>query len=541
MQALDTAHCKISYEEHIEFENNFFDSKNKSLFYEPRIEISKYNDTKFNETTNCLKIDQNLKIPNEFQNLNSFLKQNVKIFINKLRNHLNYKLLNSSQYNYINDLAYFESENKDNNQKGTKIVLFLSEILAQFYQKYLNKVQSFHPYHNFKIIWDIFNGIIIIFFIFYIPLSIALELNIIHMDVQINYFYFIYMIIDMMIQMNTLYFENGIEVHNKFKMMKYYVNSNFASDLIGFMSLLISFVGRNYFLIEIFIMFELFYLIKFFSLIEINRRLMHRFEFGRRSKGIKDLFSLFFCVLLIIHCLACFWIFISNQKYFPQARYQNTWLTKLDLENADWYLIYIYASYWGAITVMTVGYGDITPSNPLETLFTYFTVMFGCMVFAYIINSLGSIIHEINKNKTRFMYLYIYTKVIYFSLILLYSLTLDVINSYMRRKKINIELQTKIREYLKFIWKQKSFLNVEEEEKIINSLSSSLKEELLIESFGYFLKNNEFFTNNFSDDALRKTVFAIKEISFTPEDVIYSVSLDNKFIYINLKLRNVII
>lgn len=100
---------------------------------------------------------------------------------------------------------------------------------------------------------------------------------------------------------------------------------------------------------------------------------------------------------------------------------------------------------------------------------------------------------------------------------------MDVINSYMRRKKINIGLQTRIREYLKFIWQQKNFLNVEEEEKIINSLSSSLKEELLIESFGYFLKNNEFFTKNFSDDALRKTVFAIKEVSFTPEDLIYSV------------------
>ena len=29
MQALDTAHCKISYEENIEFKNNFFNSKNK--------------------------------------------------------------------------------------------------------------------------------------------------------------------------------------------------------------------------------------------------------------------------------------------------------------------------------------------------------------------------------------------------------------------------------------------------------------------------------------------------------------------------------
>lgn len=380
MQVLESPDCKHSYDQHIEFKNNFFFSKKESLFSEPRVD--------------------NIE---DFNNLNSFLKRNVKTFIKKLRNHFDYKLLDSSHHdNYIHDLAYFERENNEKNQKIIKIPNIISEIQTFIFQKYLNKIQSFHPYHNFKITWDIFNGIIIIFFIFYIPLSIALEINIIHKNAQINYFF--YMLTDMLIQTNTLYFENGFEVHSKLKMMKYYVNSNFAADLIGFMGLLISFLGRNYLLLDITVMFELLFLIKFFSLIEINTRLMHRFEFGQKSKGIKDLLSLFFCVLLIIHCLACFWIFISNQKYFPEARYQTTWLTKLDLENADWYLKYIYASYWGAITVMTVGYGDITPTNPLETLFTYFTVMFGCMVFAYIINSLGSIIHNINKNRTRFMY-----------------------------------------------------------------------------------------------------------------------------------------
>ena len=47
--------------------------------------------------------------------------------------------------------------------------------------------------------------------------------------------------------------------------------------------------------------------------------------------------------------------------------------------------------------------------------------------------------------------------------------TLDVINAYMSRKNINSELQTRIREYLNFIWNEEKTQNIEEEAKIINS------------------------------------------------------------------------
>jgi hypothetical protein len=39
--------------------------------------------------------------------------------------------------------------------------------------------------------------------------------------------------------------------------------------------------------------------------------------------------------------------------------------------------------YWSLTTVITVGYGDITPKNSLETLVAMFTMLFAGMVFAF--------------------------------------------------------------------------------------------------------------------------------------------------------------
>ena len=73
-----------------------------------------------------------------------------------------------------------------------------------------------------------------------------------------------------------------------------------------------------------------------------------------------------------------------------------------------------------------------------------------------------------------------------------YRRTLDIINAYMNRKKINADLQTRIREYLNFIWKEEKSQNTDEEEKIIHSLSHSLMNELNVQAYGFFLKNNHF-------------------------------------------------
>lgn len=93
----------------------------------------------------------------------------------------------------------------------------------------------------------------------------------------------------------------------------------------------------------------------------------------------------------------------------------------------------------------------------------------------------------------------------------------------MNRKGVNPELQTRIREYLNFIWMEEKTQNLEDEEKIIHSLSASLKQELMVDAYGLFLKNNPLFTKYFSEDSLKKIVGSLEEIVVDPGDSIFIV------------------
>lgn len=106
----------------------------------------------------------------------------------------------------------------------------------------------------------------------------------------------------------------------------------------------------------------------------------------------------------------------------------------------------------------------------------------------------------------------------------------------MERKKITQNLQMKIRAYLKFLWQEEFTQNSEMEQEIINKLSFSLKEELLLEAHGAILNNFPMFYANFSENILKQLLYKIKEIRLTPEDLIFSENdLNDKDIYFILK------
>lgn len=93
----------------------------------------------------------------------------------------------------------------------------------------------------------------------------------------------------------------------------------------------------------------------------------------------------------------------------------------------------------------------------------------------------------------------------------------------MERKGISLNLQMKIREYLRFIWKEELTQNQKIEDKIINTLSKSLKEELFLEAHGSILNKHPIFFANFSDNTLRLLMYKMQEIRLTPEDQIFFV------------------
>mgnify|MGYP001808018155 CR=1 FL=1 len=51
------------------------------------------------------------------------------------------------------------------------------------------------------------------------------------------------------------------------------------------------------------------------------------------------------------------------------------------------------------MTMVTVGYGDITAANPIEIVFSNFTMFVSSFVFAYSVNSIGMIIKNFYDHK----------------------------------------------------------------------------------------------------------------------------------------------
>lgn len=56
---------------------------------------------------------------------------------------------------------------------------------------------------------------------------------------------------------------------------------------------------------------------------------------------------------------------------------------------------YIYSLYWAVSTIVTVGYGDITPRNEYEVVVTIFIELLGSALFGYLINVIGATMSEL--------------------------------------------------------------------------------------------------------------------------------------------------
>lgn len=53
------------------------------------------------------------------------------------------------------------------------------------------------------------------------------------------------------------------------------------------------------------------------------------------------------------------------------------------------------------MTMVTVGYGDITPQNDLEMFSANLTMFVACGVFAFSVNSIGIVLQNINDSKMK--------------------------------------------------------------------------------------------------------------------------------------------
>jgi hypothetical protein len=139
----------------------------------------------------------------------------------------------------------------------------------------------------------------------------------------------------------------------------------------------------------------------------------------------------------------------------------SNWLLNKNLTNAPWFERYIWSYYWGTTIMLTIGFGDFVPVCYEEAFCMIFIETISCMVLAYNINCVGSLIANIRSQDLE------------------KSKNMKIFKKLSDKHKINESLSWKINNYIEEHTNIKKLFNIEEEVQFVSKLPTAYRTDYL--------------------------------------------------------------
>lgn len=182
-----------------------------------------------------------------------------------------------------------------------------------------------------------------------------------------------------------------------------YLKSWFVIDLLSVIpfDILLSFGGLNKIarfsrMGKIYKVIRMTKLVRLLKIAKVRNKLYKNLsEVLKIGVGFERLMFLFVIFMLLVHVIACLWIFIaifeptSKDNWIYAKGYQ-------DMNNLD---LYITSVYFSVTTIVTVGYGDITSVSSVEKAVNVILMLIGVIAFSFATGALSSIITSYDSNE----------------------------------------------------------------------------------------------------------------------------------------------
>lgn len=387
--------------------------------------------------------------------------------------------------------------------KNKNAILKLKDKFNSVLDKLKGEFWIIMPNSRIKIAYNLFMLVFTLIEFIYIPMDacfeIAQEINWYQPFRKVIYLFFF---MDIFLNLNTGYFTKGTLILERKVIISHYFKFRFWLDLGTLLPVFTEVMATVFEQNLKFLQF--FFLIRILFLNEMIRKICDFYNSGEFINSIIGLIKLCILTLYVAHICACLWHYIS---LVDSRNYQVTWLTLFlrTEEDLTFSNEYITSLYWAVTTMITVGYGDIVPKTPNEKLFAITSMLLACCVFAYIMNSIGLVISSFNNRQAILRH------------------KIQAVNKYLEMKNIDYDLRIRIRKYLEYLYEEKNAL-VREGQTVVANLSSALKTEIFQRLNGEIIGKIPILIKTFTPKLLTQLTLLMKEVSYTPEDLIFSVA-----------------
>ncbi|MES0488899.1 MAG: ion transporter [Leptospirales bacterium] len=339
-----------------------------------------------------------------------------------------------------------------------------------------------HPDTKSRIFWETYIFIITIIVSIEIPLRMVLNYEPDTWLVVFDYILTVSYSLDIIV-----HFMTGSHIGIKLVMDRKTVAKNYAKGWL-FIDLLATIpfdllanqfpylrLGKSLRVIRLSRLFKLFRVASFLSRVRRNNII---------NPSVLRLIFLIFWILMVAHYIACGWLYITG---IP--------------ESSDNVSAYIQSLYWTITTMTTIGYGDITPQNNLQTLFTIGIEIIGAGMYGFLIGNIANLIANIDIAKAQFRE------------------KLERVNTFLKYRNIPDALQNQINAYYDYLWESRRGYD---EASVLAELPLPLKTSVSLYLNREIIEKVPLFKGA-SDAFIREIILHLKPAVVTPGDYVFRI------------------